>query len=88
MRADGVHRYAATTTVADGTAREHVVTCDEDLLAELGIGPVEEPLLVRRALEALVRSAAGAELPAVIDLAQLHEQQPDLLRSLTLRTAL
>ncbi|PPK93518.1 hypothetical protein CLV92_110146 [Kineococcus xinjiangensis] len=95
MRADGTHRYAATTTSPDGTGSvEHTVLSDPDLLADLGLGPVEEPLLVRRALEQLVRSTQprggepGTALPPVIDLARLHAEDPDLLRNLTLRTAL
>ena len=97
VRAAGEHRYAATTTLPDGTSTEHTVLCDPDLLAELGLGPVEEPLFVRRALEHLVVAAADgtgaagaprAELPQVIDLAQLHEERPDLMRNLRIRTAL
>ena len=94
VRADGEHRYAATTTAPDGTTARHEVLSHPELLAELGLGPAEEPLLVRRALEELVRAAdrgAGAAtggLPAVIDLRLLHEEHPELLRSLTLRTAL
>ena len=93
VRADGEHRYAATTTSPDGTGNlEHTVLSDPALLAELGLGRVEEPLLVRRALEQLVRTTqrhgdgAGSALPPVIDLAQLHAEDPDLLRNLTLRT--
>ena len=88
VRADGLHRYAATITTDEGTSHEHAVTCDEDLLAELGLGKTEEPLLVRRALEVLARSADPAGLPGVIDLRELHRQRPDLLPSLTLRTAI
>ena len=96
VRAAGEHRYAATTTLPDGTSTEHTVLCDPDLLAELGLGPVEEPLFVRRTLEHLVVSAGdgaaiGAprgELPEVIDLARLHEEHPELMRSVRLRATL
>ncbi|GAA4660541.1 hypothetical protein [Kineococcus glutinatus] len=89
LQADGSHRYLATTTTADGTAREHTVLCDEELLAELGLGRTEEPLLVRRALETMLRAAGeDGELPAVIDLRALGEERPELLDALRQRTAL
>ena len=96
VRAAGEHRYAATTTLPDGTSTEHTVLCTPDLLAELGLGPVEEPLFVRRSLERLVLAAqrtgghdsAPAQLPPVIDLAQLHDERPDLLGTLTPRPTL
>ena len=94
VRADGEHRYVATTASPDGTGTlEHAVLSAPDLLADLGLGPVEEPLLVRRALEQLVRTTQRgpgqprAALPEVIDLPQLHAENPELLRNLTLRTA-
>ncbi len=91
MQADGEHRYAATLTTAGGVSSEHVVTCDERVLAVAGATPAEEPVLVRRVLEVLVRAADEAEaagrpsaLPAVLDLDALDRERPDLLPGLPL----
>ncbi|RKS69173.1 hypothetical protein CLV35_3347 [Motilibacter peucedani] len=48
LRADGAHAYRATQG-----ERSVRVTVSDATLAELGLGPVEEPLLVRRTLELL-----------------------------------
>ncbi|MCI2238859.1 hypothetical protein MO973_28985 [Paenibacillus sp. TRM 82003] len=92
VQADGEHRYAATLTTAGGTSSSHVVTCDAGVLEELGATAADEPVLVRRVLEVLVRSADEAEaagrtpaVPEVVDLRELDRQVPDLLPNLPLR---
>ncbi|WP_432482395.1 hypothetical protein [Kineococcus esterisolvens] len=91
VQADGEHRYAATLTTARGASSEHVVTCDEEVLAKAGATTAEEPVLVRRVLEVLVRAADEAEaagetpaVPRVVDLRELDRQHPELLPNLPL----
>ena len=92
VQADGAHRYAATLTTTGGVRSQHVVTADPELLARLQATAADEPVLVRRVLEVLAVAADEAEaadddraVPAVIDLAELDRQRPDLLPSLPLR---
>jgi len=92
VRADGAHRYLAVITTAAGRRTEHVVACDEELLAELQVTAAEEPFLVRQVLDVLARAAdageqdgSGATVPEVIDLRELDRERPDLLASLPLR---
>jgi len=92
VRADGEHRYRAVITTAEGRRTEHVVACDEQLLAELQVTAAEEPFLVRQVLDVLARAAdagerdgSGATVPEVVDLRELDRQRPDLLAGLPLR---
>lgn len=92
VQADGEHRYAATLTTSGGARSEHVVTCDEEVLEHAGATSAEEPVLVRRVLEVLLRAAEDAEasghvaaVPSLIDLRELDRERPELLPGLPLR---
>ena len=91
VSADGVHQYAAVLTTSAGTRTEHVVVSGPALLEKAAVTATEEPFLVRRVLEVLLRAEEAAEaegrqpaLPAVIDRRALDAERPDLLSGLPL----
>ncbi|NHC14912.1 hypothetical protein [Motilibacter deserti] len=70
VTAAGEHEYAVTLA-----SRTLHVSVDPGLLEELGLTAVQEPLLLRRAVEGLP-SAELAELPETIDLRELGARVP------------
>ncbi|WP_369054921.1 hypothetical protein [Kineococcus terrestris] len=101
VRADGAHRYAAVLTTATGSSEHVVTADEELLARLDVTAAEEPVLVRRvlevlaAALDRAERDDAGpgddpaggraAVLPALIDLAALERERPELLRDLPLR---
>ena len=70
VTASGEHEYSVT--LADRTLR---VPVDPELLGELGLTAVQEPLLLRRVVEGLPETEL-ASLPETVDLRELGRRTP------------
>ena len=75
VRAGGEHVYDVVVTADDGRAHEYRVTAPESIVEDVGVTEVDEPTVVRRALELLLEHGGGA-MPPQFSLAEVEDTYP------------
>jgi hypothetical protein len=75
VRAGGDHVYDVVVTADDGRTHEYRVTAPASLVEDVGAAEVDEPTVVRRALELLLEHRGGA-MPPQFSLAEVEDSYP------------
>ena len=76
ITASDPHVYDVTLTHDSGATTQHRVTVPESLMAELGLSPAQEPLLVRASLTYLMEHSPAA-VPERFDLDEIGRAVPE-----------